>query len=84
MLPTENQILWTAYPFAVASVARDSGLQRVLDEVLRRKKMTGRASEIIIGHITFVLLGAIPALLYTAHVLSFRACTLSRGDSPLG
>ena len=36
-------------------------LRRALDEVLRRRKITGRALEIVIGHITFVLLGARPA-----------------------
>ena len=37
-------------------------LRRALDEILRRRKITGRALEIVIGHITFVLLGARPAL----------------------
>ena len=37
-------------------------LRRALDEVLWRRKTTGRALEIVIGHITFVLLGARPAL----------------------
>ena len=41
-------------------------LRRALDEVLRRRKVSGRALEIVIGHITFVLLGARPAL-YTLH-----------------
>ena len=37
-------------------------LPRAMDEVLRRGKITGRALEIVIGHIFFVLLGARPAL----------------------
>ena len=37
-------------------------LRRALDEVLRRRKTSGRALEMVVGHITFVLLGARPAL----------------------
>ena len=37
-------------------------LRQALDEVLRRGKISGRALEMVIGHITFVLLGARPAL----------------------
>ena len=37
-------------------------LRRALDEILRRRKVSGRALEMVIGHITFVLLGARPAL----------------------
>ena len=55
-------------------------LRRALDEILRRRKITGRAIEIVVGHITFVLLGARPALctLHTcscdsfAHVITLR------------
>ena len=57
-------------------------LRRALDEVLRRRTMTGRALEIILGHITFVLRGARPAFLYTAHVLSFRQWRLASGMKP--
>ena len=58
-------------------------LRRAVDEILRRRKITGRALEIVIGHITFVLLGARPALctLHTCY-RSMRA-HLSRCDSPL-
>ena len=37
-------------------------LRRALGGILRRRKITGRALEIVVGHITFVLLGARPAL----------------------
>ena len=50
---------WTVSPFDAVSVVRDFG---ALDEILRRRKITGRALKIVIGHITFVLLGARPAL----------------------
>ena len=64
---TESQVpwalSWTVSPFVAVSVGQDfRTLRRALDEVLRRRKITGRALELVIGHITFVLLGARPAL----------------------
>ena len=59
-------------------------LRRALDEVIRRKKI----DRTCLGdyHRSYHLRdpGCPTCALYTAHVLSFRACTFSRGHSPLG
>ena len=59
-------------------------LRRALDEILRRRKITGRALEIVVGHITF----SVPDLRYAhctrvivscAHVITWR---LASGQKP--
>ena len=75
---------WTVFPFVAVSVVKDFGL---CGELWTRFFGEGRSLDVPLkwSLVTSPSCFSVPDLhnVHTAHVLSFHAHTLSRGDSPL-